>query len=305
MRGARAKCITHVNVQIRGSPVNRARIWISAAVVALSANLATGCGHASGPPDRWTVYNKWLYSVVTAPGGTVNLQVNITNPHNEERLSLRGATLESNALQPVAKVHVQASQNPEFYQYTLLWTVRATGAYQADPVRLHVNLASGAQSFDLGKAYTRMVDHPVSWIDILIKSGGEAGQPDHTAHDFDFQFVNPSGAPVRLLGLETAGGFQFLNVGYEMNSTDVPGGYPKNAKPLPAAGVLIPPHASCNVYAEFEQPSGYLNDLIQVAAVLEKDGVRGEEIVGPALYTVYTFQNGDPSAYYPALNVTS
>lgn len=150
-----------------------------------------------------------------------------------------------------------------------------------------------------------MVDHPVSWIDILIKPGGEAGQLGNTVHHFDFQFVNSSSAPVRLLDLETGRGFQFSKMGCELNQKNLPGGYPPYAKPLTGAGVLIPPHASCNVYAEFKQPSGYLNDLIQVAAVLERGGVRGEEIVGPALYTVYAFQNDDPSAYYPALNVTN
>ncbi|WP_206831461.1 hypothetical protein [Alicyclobacillus fructus] len=285
--------------------MNRGHLWTCAAVVALSASLATGCGHSSAPPDRWTVYNKWLYSVVSAPGGTVNLQVDITNPHNEKRLALRGATLESNALQPVAKVHMQASQTPEFYQYLFLWTVRAAGEYQGEPVRLHVNLANGEQSFDLGKAYTRVAERPVSWLDIRILPGGESGELANTVHDFDMQFVNSSGAPIRLLGLETAGGFQFSKTGFELNQENFRGGYPPNVKPLPSAGFLIPPHATCNVYAEFKQPSGYLNDLIQVAAVLERGGVRGEEIVGPAMYTVNYFLNDDPSAYYPALNVTS
>ncbi|WP_347401675.1 hypothetical protein [Alicyclobacillus mali (ex Roth et al. 2021)] len=285
--------------------MNRSRIWISFGMAALSASLLTGCGHASAPPDRWTVYNKWLYSVVTAPGGTVNLQVNITNPHNEERLSLRGATLESNALQPVAPVHVQASQTPEFYQYALLWTVHAAGAYQADPVRLHVNLANGEQSFDLGKAYTRVAQRPVSWLEARIVPGGESGDISHTVHSFDVQFVNTSGLPIRLLGLETAGGFRFSKTGYELNQADFSGGYPKDARPLTDGGVLIPPSSICNVYAEFYPPSGYWNQLIQVAAVLEKRGVRGEEIVGPALYTVNYFQDGRPPAGYPALNVTN
>ena len=90
-----------------------------------------------------------------------------------------------------------------------------------------------------------------------------------------------------------------------MNSKDVPGGYPKSARPLTSAGVLIPPHATCNVYAQFNQPRGYLNELIQVAAVLEKGSVRGEEIVGTGMYTLNYFLNADPSAYYPALNATS
>ncbi len=119
------------------------------------------------------------------------------------------------------------------------------------------------------------------------------------------QFANTSGTPIRLLGLETAGGFRFSKTGYELNQANVPGGYPKSARPLTSAGVLIPPHATCNVYAEFNQPSGYWNQLVQVAAVLDKGGVRGEEIVGPAVYTVDGFQDGHPPAGYPALNATS
>lgn len=273
----------------------------------LAGMTAAGCGHASSPPNRWTVYNQWLFSVVAPHINPVSLQVNISNPQTSSRLQLRGADLISDALKPIAPLHVETSQQQTFYQYSLLWNARVVGTYQAAPVRVAIRLTSGEQSFALGKAYTRVIEHPVTWLEQPYAPGGEAGQPDYLTdpHYFDFQFANRSDLPVRMLGLETAGGFQFSKIGYVLNSKEGPGGYPKNAEPLTGGGVLIPPHATCNVYTEFKQPSGYLNDLIQVAAVLEKGDVRGEEIVGPALYTVNYFLNGDPSAYYPALNVTS
>ncbi|MBF8376599.1 hypothetical protein IW967_01745 [Alicyclobacillus mali] len=276
-------------------------------LAALVTGLATGCDHPSAPPDRWTIFNKWLYSVVTGPGQTITIQANITNPYRKERLPLQGAELHANALQPVAPVHIQTSESQVVFQYALLWNARVAGTYQGDPVGVTVRLATGNPSFVLGKAYTRVVEHLVDWLALPYLPGGEAGQPDYLTgpHDFGFRFANHSNVPVRFMGLETAGGFQFSKVGYVMNSKEVPGGYPKDARPLRSAGVVIPPHATCNVYAEFKQPSGYLNELIQVAAVLERGGVRGEEIVGTGMYTLNYFLNADPSAYYPALNVTS
>ncbi|SIS86205.1 hypothetical protein [Alicyclobacillus vulcanalis] len=286
--------------------MKRAGAAVTGLALAACAAIATGCGHPN-PPDRWTVHNKWLYSVVTAPGQASILQVTISNPHKEQRLSIQGATLTSNAFHPVTKAQVQASQSTTSAQYTLLWNAGVAGPYQGDPVQLRVQLATGSQSFALGKAYTRVVAHPVSWLDIPAGPNSVAGQPDllNEPHDIYFQLKNPSDTPVRLTGLETAGGFQFSRLAYRLNDTSLPSGYPSDAKPLGNQGVLIPPHATCNVYAEFKQPSGYLNELIQVAAVLEKDGVRGEELVGPAFYTVNYFVDDDPSAYYPALNVTS
>ncbi|WP_277093594.1 hypothetical protein [Alicyclobacillus mali (ex Roth et al. 2021)] len=252
------------------------------------------------------MYNQWLYSLVTTRVSPVSIQVNVSNPQTGSRLQLRGAELITDALKPIAPLQIETSQQKTFYQYALLWNTRAVGAYQAAPVRVTIRLTSGEQSFALGKAYTRVVEHPVDWLALPYLPGGEAGQPDYLTgpHDFGFRFANHSNVPVRFMGLETAGGFQFSKVGYVMNSKDVPGGYPKDARPLTSAGVVIPPHATCNVYAEFKQPSGYLNELIQVAAVLERGGVRGEEIVGTGMYTLNYFLNADPSAYYPALNVT-
>ncbi|WP_277093773.1 hypothetical protein [Alicyclobacillus mali (ex Roth et al. 2021)] len=70
------------------------RLVTFTSIAALVTGLATGCGHPSGPTDRWTIFNKWLYSVVTGPGQTITIQANITNPYRKEQLPLQGAELQ-------------------------------------------------------------------------------------------------------------------------------------------------------------------------------------------------------------------